>query len=127
MAKTTASARRNEEVARHTAQEEHREEHDTDTEGGDQGGNGDLRCAFQNRVVKRMAFFQEALDVFDGHGGVVDQDSDGQRQSASVMMLMVSPSALRVQMERQNRERNGDRDDQRAAPTAKEDQDHQAR
>ena len=43
----------------------------------------------------------------------------------SVMMLIVSPSALSTMIERQDRQRNRDRDDHRAAPAAEEDQDHQ--
>ena len=40
-----------EEVSRDTAQEEHRQKHDADAKGRDEGGNGDLRCAFKDGVV----------------------------------------------------------------------------
>ena len=43
----------------------------------------------------------------------------------SVMMLIVSPSALSTMIERQDRQRDRHRDDQRAAPAAEEQQDHQ--
>ena len=42
----------------------------------------------------------------------------------SVMMLMVSPSALSMQMEAQDRKRNRDGDDQRAAPAPQKQQNH---
>jgi hypothetical protein len=32
------------------------------------------------------------VDIFDRHRRVVDQDADGERQSPSVMTLIVSPS-----------------------------------
>ena len=45
----------------------------------------------------------------------------------SVMMLIVSPSALSTISETKNGERNGDGDDQRAAPAPQKQQDHQRR
>src|SRR5437867_7442050 len=42
----------------------------------------------------------------------------------SVMMLMVSPSRLRVMNGRQDRERDGHRDDEGAPPASEEEQDH---
>ena len=57
---------RHEQVAGHAAQEEHRQEHDADAERRDQRGNGDLGCAFEDRVVTACALFEVALDVLDG-------------------------------------------------------------
>ena len=82
MAKTTASAsgtnryratplRKN--IGRKTMQM-----HRVETE----RGYRDLRRAFENGLSRSLAFLEMALDVFDRHGGVVDQDADGQRQSA---------------------------------------------
>ena len=44
----------------------------------------------------------------------------------SVMMLIVSPSALSTMSRRENRERNRDGDNQRAAPASEEEQNHEA-
>ena len=45
-------------------------------------GSGDLRRAVEDRLLEFLARFEIAIDVLDGDGGVVDQDADGQRQSA---------------------------------------------
>ena len=45
----------------------------------------------------------------------------------SVMMLIVSPSALSTMIDDKDRQRDRDRDDQRAAPAAEEEQDHERR
>ena len=45
---------------------------------------GTAICAAPSRiaVLQVVAFFEIALDVLDGDGGVVHQDADGQRQAA---------------------------------------------
>ena len=37
--------------------------------------------AFQNGVVDLLALLQMRIDIFDRDGGIVDQDTDGQRQT----------------------------------------------
>ncbi len=71
-----------EQVARHAAQKEHGHKDDADGEGGDKGRNGNLRRAVQNGLLQFLARFEIAVDVLDGHRGVVDQDAHGQRQAA---------------------------------------------
>ena len=41
-------------------------------------------CAAPSRMAscELVAFFEIALDVFDGDGGVVDEDADGEREAA---------------------------------------------
>ncbi len=73
---------RDEEVAGDTAEKEHRQEDDADAEGGDEGGDSDLRGSFEDGVVQRVALFEVALDVLDGDGGVVDEDADGESETA---------------------------------------------
>ena len=66
-----------------------------------------------------------AVDVFDFDRGVVHQNADRQRQSAQ--RHDVDGLAQRAQHDdrRQNRQRNRNRDDQRAAPASQEEQNHQ--
>ena len=73
---------RHEEILRHAAQKEHGHEDDADGEGGDQRGHGDLRGAVEDGLLDVLAHFEIAVDVLDLDGGVVDEDADGQRQSA---------------------------------------------
>ena len=45
---------------------------------------GTAICGAPSRIAWRssLPFFEIALDVFDFDGGVVDQDADGERESA---------------------------------------------
>ena len=43
---------------------------------------GDLRRAVQNAGVQIFTLIEIAVDIFDGYGGVVHQDSHRQRQAA---------------------------------------------
>ena len=45
-------------------------------------GNGNLRGAIQDRLLHFFAFLQITVDILDLDRGVVDQDADGQRQTA---------------------------------------------
>ena len=87
----------------------------------------DLLRAVENRLLDLLALFEIAVDVLDLDRGVVHQDADRQRQAAQ--RHDVDRLAQRAQHDerRQDRQRNRDRDDQRAAPAAQEDQDHERR
>ena len=82
MANTTASARGTKRKRDDAGEKEHGQEDDADAQRRDQGGNGDLRGSFQDRVVYLVSIFEIALDVLDGDGGIVDQDTDGEGQTA---------------------------------------------
>ena len=62
------------------AQKEHGQKHDADTQGGNQRRNGNLRCAIEDANAQFGALFKMALDIFDGDGGIVDKDADGERK-----------------------------------------------
>ena len=57
---------REEQIARHAGEEEHRQKHDANTQRGDQRGKRDLRRAIQNAGVQIFALIEIAVDVFDG-------------------------------------------------------------
>ena len=78
-------------------------------------------------VRRSLPLIQISLDVLDGHRGVVDQNADRQRQSAQ--RHDVDAFAQRAQHAdgRQNRQRNGNRDDQGAAPASQKQEDHERR
>ena len=74
-----------------------------------------------------LALLEVAVDVLDGHGGVVDQDADREREAAERHDVDASRRAPRAgdrASEDRERDRNGD--DQRRAPAAEKQQDHQA-
>ena len=56
--------------------------HDADGQRGDQRGSGDLRGAVENGLLNLLARLDVAIDVFNLDGCVVDQDADGQSESA---------------------------------------------
>ncbi len=71
-----------EEIAGNAGEEEHGEKHDADGEGGDEGGHGDLRGAVEDGFAELVALFEIAIDIFDLDGGVVDEDADGEGETA---------------------------------------------
>ena len=75
---------RAEQISGDAAKLEHRHEHDAEAEQGHEGGDDDLLRAVQDRRLDVLALFQVEVDVFDSHGSVVDQDADGERQTARV-------------------------------------------
>jgi len=55
---------------------------DADAERGNECWYGDLCGAVENGFALGVAFFEVALDVFDGDGGVVDEYADGESEAA---------------------------------------------
>ena len=68
-----------------------------------------------------------AMNVFDRHRRVVHQDADGQSESAQRHGIHRLAHRAENDDRAEDREWNGDRDDQRAAPAAQKEQDHQRR
>ena len=73
---------RHEEVAGYASEEEHGDEDDADGEGGDEGGDSDLRGSGEDGVFDFLTLFEIAIDVFDLDGSVVDEDADGECEAA---------------------------------------------
>jgi len=109
-----------------TGEHHDRHEHDADGERGDEGRRGDLLRGVQDGLGERKAFGHVAMRVFDFDGGVVDEDADGERETAEGHDV----DSLAERGEDDERcgdgERDGDADDQRGTPRAEEEQDHQA-
>ena len=89
---------------------------------------GTAICAAPSRMAscEVVALFEVALDVFDGDGGVVDEDADGEREAAEGHDVDGLADEAEHDDRGENRERNGDGDDDGGAPAAEEEQDHQA-
>ncbi len=73
-----------------------------------------------------MPLFEVALDVFDGDCGVVDEDADGERQTAEGHDVDGLAKQAEDDDRGQDRQRDGDGDDDGAAPASEEEQDHEA-
>ena len=119
--------KRHEEITGDAGEEEHRQKNDADAERGDQGGNRDLGGALEDGMAQGLALFQIALNVFDGDGGVVDEDADGKREAAEGHGV----DGLAKHAEHDDRGEDGkwdgDSNDDGRAPTAEEQQDHERR
>ena len=116
---------RNEQVARHAGEEEHGQKHDADGKGGNKCRDRDLLRAIQNRLLNLFAFGDIPVDVLNFDGGVVHQNADRERQSAQGHDVDGLAQRAHDDDGGENRKRNGNRDDHRAAPAPQKNQDHQ--
>ncbi len=89
---------------------------------------GTAICAAPSRIASYtwIPIFQVTLDIFDGDGGIVHQDSHGESQAAQGHDVDGFMQEAESKDGGKDRKRNGNRDDQGAAPTAQEEQNHQA-
>ena len=94
---------------------------------GDERRHGNLRRAVEHRAHQRLPHRHVAMRVLDLHRRIVHQDADGERQPAERHHVDGLAEQAEDRDRRQDRQRNRDADDQRAAPAAQEQQDHQAR
>ena len=61
---------------------EHRDPYDRDGECSNERWEKDLVGGVDDRFLQRRTRFDVRVDIFDHDGGVVDENADGQRQSA---------------------------------------------
>ncbi len=110
-----------------SGKQEHRHKHDANTQRRDESGHGNLLRAVENRLLHFLAQGEVALDVFDFHGGVVDENSDGESQTSEGHD--VDGLAERAEQKHRDTDRKRDRDsnDDGGAPVAEEEQDHRGR
>ena len=86
---------RDKEVARDAGKQEHRHEDDADAKRGDKGGHGDLARAVENAVMQILPLARDAGRCFRSSTVASSTRIPTARASPpSVMMLIVSPSAL---------------------------------
>ena len=71
-----------EQLAGDAAEIEEREPDDRDAERGDERRDDDLIGGVDDGLFQRLTHFDMAIDIFDHHGRIVDENADGQRQSA---------------------------------------------
>ena len=88
---------------------------------------GTVICAraFENRRLDVLALLQMAVDVLDGDRRIVDENTDREREAAE--RHEIDRLAERVEQDDrgEDRQRNRDGDDQRAAPASEEQQHHE--
>src|SRR5580692_4608918 len=107
-----------EKIFRHARKEKHGKKDDTDAKRGNEGRHGDLLSAVENRLHRFFAHGQVTVDVLDFHGGVIDEDADGQREPAERHDVDGLAESAEDQDADENRKRNRNGDDQRALPVS---------
>ena len=112
-------------IVRHAPQSEHGKKDDADAKRGNQRGYRDLRRAFENSLVQRLALLQVPRNIFNGHRRVVHQDADGQSQAAQRHQVDGFMQKAEDNHRAQDGQRNRNADDHGAAPASQEHQDHQ--
>ena len=93
-----------------------------------QHGEADFLGAFERRLVRRHAFLDVAVDVFQHHDGVVHHQADRQHQPQQGQHVDGEAHGIEEDEGADQRHRDGDERDQRGAPVAQEqedDADHQ--
>src|SRR5271169_3049967 len=118
---------RYEEEFRNARKKKHGKENNANAERGNKRRHSNLLSSIENGLDSFLAHGQVAIDVLDFHGGVVHQDADSQRQSAQSHDVDGFPESTEHQNADENRERNGNRNDERALPVPEEDQNHHCR
>src|SRR5579859_2420399 len=109
---------------RHARQEKHGHEDDADANRGDEGGNGDLSGAVEDRLLHFLALSQIALDVFNFDSSVVHQDSDGEGETTQGHDVDGLPERAQHEDRDEDRKRNRDGDNDGRTPVSEEEQDH---
>ena len=112
-------------LAGDAADENHREENGD----GRQRGRGDGHAHFAGTDLGRfeavLALLQMAEGVLDHHHGVVDEHPYPQREATQGHQVQGVACAVQSDERGNDRQRNGQADDQRRAPVAQEQVDHQ--
>jgi len=84
-------------------------------------------CAHHDRRFHFLPFLQVAIDVLDGDGGIVHQNADRERKPSERHQIDRLSERIEQDDRRNDRQRDGDGDDQCAAPGTEEKQNHQRR
>ena len=112
---------------RHSTQKKHRHKHDADGQRGHQRGRGNLLRAIQDAALEQLLHPHVAVNVLDFHRRVVHQNTHGQREAAQGHNIQGLPQNIHDDDADQNREWNARRDNQRGAPRAQKQQNHEGR
>ncbi len=115
---------RRKQIPRRSSQQQHRDKHDADRKRGNKRRNGDLRRAIEDGAHQRLSHADVPVSVLDLHRGVVHQNAHRQRQPSERHHVDGLSQQAQDAKRRENRERNRDTHDQRAAPAPQEQQDH---
>src|SRR5665213_2806046 len=118
---------RREQISGGPREQEHGDEHDTNRNGGNEGRDGDLRSPVEHGADQRLAHGDVAVRVLDLDGSVIHQNADGEGQTAEGHHIDGFSEKAQNTEGRQDRKRNGNAHDQRAAPASEKQQDHQPR
>ncbi len=86
---------------------------------------GDFARALQRRVLRRHAFLDVPVDVFDDDDGVVDDEADGEHEGEKRQKIDRIAERQQNDHDADERQRDGDDRDDRRAEAAEEQENHQ--
>ena len=115
---------RDKQIAGHSRQEKHRHEDNADAKRRNKGRQRDFLRAVENGLLERFPRRHVPMNVFDRHGGIIDQNTDRQSQAAEGHEIDGFAQRAQNRQRTQDGKRNGKRDDDRAAPGAEKEQNH---
>ena len=116
---------RDKELSPHARHEQGRDEHGQHTQHRQQPRRDRLLAGIENRARFRHARGQMRMDILDLHGGFVDEDAHRKRQSPERHDIDGLAGHPQADHGGEDRERNRDDDDERAAKIPEENQHHQ--
>src|SRR5438445_612229 len=117
---------RREQELHDAAQEEDGHEDDADRERRDQRGRGDLLRPVEDGLPQAAAEAEVAVHVLERDRRIVDEDADGQPEAAERHDVDRVAESTEQDERGEDRQRDRDRHDDRAAPAAEEHEDHQS-
>src|SRR4051794_10184712 len=107
-----------------SGEKKHWHEDDADAKRGNEGGQSDFLRTIQNGLLKRFASGHLAVNVLNFHGSVVHEDTYSQCQSAEGHEVDRFAQSAEHGDGTQDGKRDGERNDDRAAPGGEEQQNH---
>ncbi len=116
-----------EERLRDARHEKGRDEHRHDRQHRQESGHHHFTARIKNASRNRRSPAEMRMDVFDRDGALVDQNPDREREAAKRHDVDGLPGAPQRDNRGQQRKRDRQHHDQRAAPVAQEQQHHEAR
>ena len=109
---------RHKQITRDAGQKKHRHKHDANAQRGDERRQHDFLRAFENRIFQRLSQGHVPVNIFDGDGGIIHQNSHRQCQTAQRHQIDGFTQRAQSGDGTKHGQRNGQRNDEGAAPRA---------
>src|SRR6266403_1554639 len=116
---------RREQIFGRALQKEYRHEHDANADRRQRGRNRHFAATGNDRLTQRIAVFDVTLDILDHDRTVVDENADRKREAAERHRIQGLAADKEDENGGDDRNRNRRKNDERQAPIAEKQQNHQ--